>query len=269
MGTSLVIISSYIGLLFMVCFNVEHAVGFDSCPDLSCGNQAIRFPFQIKGNTPQHCGYPGFDLVCSSNNETVIELPNSVKLNVRNIHYKKQTIELYDPHECLISQLHKLGLFSSHFQYQANSSIDYNFFNCSIADRDLNPKFMLPCLTTSNSQLYAIPSSKKIENLPLSFCTKMFNISSIPSDFLHKDNILHLIWSEPNCKHCESKRKICGWKNHSANNEIDCFVNPKGNPLDSKASKNTTTILAIVVSQWETEWLSRVSHASWRFHVQF
>ena len=67
----------------MVCFNVELALGFDTCPDFSCGNQDIRFPFRIKGHQPQHCDYPVFDLVCSAANETLLELPDSVTFSVK------------------------------------------------------------------------------------------------------------------------------------------------------------------------------------------
>ncbi|CAL0319500.1 unnamed protein product [Lupinus luteus] len=228
MGTILLIISSSIGLFFMLCFNLHLALGFDVCPDLSCGSKVIRFPFKIKGKTQQHCGYPGFDLVCTANNETVIELPSSVKLSVKDIDYKMQTIVLHDTNECLISQLHKLTLVSSNFQFIDKTSEDYNFFNCSLADRDLSYYYMVPCLTTTNSQLYAIPSDKMIESMSLSLCTKMFNISSFPSDFLDKDNALELLWSEPNCKDCESNRNRCGWKNYGVNNETQCIVNHKG-----------------------------------------
>ncbi|XP_019417901.1 PREDICTED: rust resistance kinase Lr10-like isoform X2 [Lupinus angustifolius] len=229
MSTILLIISCSIGLFCMLCFNLHLALGFDICPVLSCGNKDIKFPFKIKGkNTPQYCGYPGFDLVCTANNETVIELPSSVKLSVNNIDYKRQRIVLHDTHECLISQLHNLTLFSSNFQFNKKILKDYNFFNCSLADRDLYSNYMVPCLTTPNSKVYAIPSYTMIESLPLSLCTKMFNISSFPSDFLGKDNILELLWSEPNCKDCERHRNRCGWKNYGDNNETRCFVNHKG-----------------------------------------
>ncbi|KAE9608878.1 hypothetical protein Lal_00020441 [Lupinus albus] len=229
MGTILVIISCSIVLFCMLCFNLHLALAFDICPDQSCGNMVIKFPFKIKGKkTPQHCGYPGFDLVCTANNETVIELPSSVKLSVKNIDYKRQRIVLHDTQECLISQLHKFTLFSSNFKFIAKISEGYNFFNCSLADRDLYSHYMVPCLTTSNSELYAIPAEAMIESLPLSLCTKMFNISSFPVDFIRKSNILELLWSEPNCKDCESNRNRCGWKNYGVNNETQCFVNHKG-----------------------------------------
>ena len=218
------------GVLFVVCFNVELALGSDTCPDFSCGNQDIRFPFRIKGQ-PQHCGYPGFDLVCSSTNETVLELPDSVTFNVKQIDYKEQTIELSDPNGCLSRQLHNLSLSASPFRFifEDDGDGDYDFFNCSLSDRGNMEYYLIPCLSTSTSQAYAIPSGNSIDDMPLSFCTKMFNISSIPEVFVDRSNILPLIWSEPNCKDCESKGNRCGWKSISTKNEVYCSVNPRGN----------------------------------------
>ncbi|XP_027368005.1 rust resistance kinase Lr10-like [Abrus precatorius] len=235
MDTCLVIASSsVVGLLLMVCFNVELAFGIsmiNKCLDLSCGNQVIRFPFRIKGRHPQQCGYPGFDLSCSTSNETVIELHKSVMLRVNSIDYKHQTIALSDPYGCLSKHLPNLNLSGSHFQFKPDYYADssYNFFNCSKpTNRDLN-YYLVPCLTTSTSQAYAIPSREMIQDLPLSFCTKMFNISFFPFNSL-KDNVLLLMWSAPNCKHCESKGNTCGWKwnNYTAKHEIFCFSNPRG-----------------------------------------
>ena len=77
---------------------------------LKCGNQVIKFPFQIKNNQASMCGYAGFELFCSLNNETMIELPHLVKLNVKNIDYGHQTIELSDPQSCLYKHIHILNL---------------------------------------------------------------------------------------------------------------------------------------------------------------
>ncbi|AES59902.1 putative glycerophosphodiester phosphodiesterase, protein kinase RLK-Pelle-LRK10L-2 family [Medicago truncatula] len=239
------------GLLLLVCYLntlvVEFAHGTTDLvnypQDLTCGNQVIKFPFHIKNQNPNPSlhGYPDFELFCSSNNETMIELPYKVKLNVKNIDYKHQTIELFDPQSCLYKHIHNLNLSESHFNYlkhDYDDFVDHHFFNCSLLNRDWMDSYSVSCLRTSTSQIYAIPSSTNIEDLPLSFCTKMFNVSFKPSDSLR------LTWSEPNCKHCESKGKICGWKNttsNSDNKEVDCV--PKNKKGSSKALVNTGSIL--------------------------
>ncbi|XP_057451519.1 rust resistance kinase Lr10-like isoform X2 [Lotus japonicus] len=229
-------------LLFMLCFNVvtvELALGNDidtdiaNCPDLSCGNQVIRFPFRILDRHPTTCGYPGFDLSCSSKNNTEIELPHPVKLNVKNIDYRHQTIELSDPYGCLPKQLQYLAPSASQFQFQQGG---YHFFNCSVTNKGslLDYSYLVPCLNTLGSQVYAVPSSTLMEDLPLSFCTKMFNISYNPFDFqTDQDYILRLTWSKPNCQQCESKGRRCVWNNHAANNGIYCFSDHKGSVLGS------------------------------------
>jgi len=181
------------------------------------------------------CGYPGFELFCSSNKETMIELPHKVELNVKKIDYKHQTIELYisDPQSCLYKHIHSLNLSESHFKYlksDYDNFVDHYFFNCSPSNRDEIDFYSVSCLRTSTSQIYAIPSTRNVDGLPLSFCTKMFNVSLNDFDLPDK-NSLRLMWSEPNCTHCESKGKICGWKNTtSTNKEVYCFAkNRKGN----------------------------------------
>ncbi|WJX16719.1 hypothetical protein P8452_06714 [Trifolium repens] len=231
-------------LLFMVyfVFGATKAKVINCPQDISCGNQVIKFPFQIKNQNPTSpmCGgYPGFELICSSN-QTMIELPHKVKLNVKNIDYKHQTIQLLDPQKCLYKHIHNLNLSESHFNYlksDYDDFIDYHFFNCSLLIRNEIDSYLVPCLSTSTSQTFVIPSSLYIEDLPLSFCTKMFNVS-----FKRSDSI-RLSWSEPNCKECESKGNICRWKNttSSTNKKIHCF--PKNKKGSSPALVNTGSIL--------------------------
>ncbi|KAJ9178392.1 hypothetical protein P3X46_010279 [Hevea brasiliensis] len=80
--------------LWFIILIVDHGLGFNDCNTSSCANfgPPVRFPFQIRGKHPNHCGYsqPGFYLSCSEKNETVLELPNSWKLFVHEIDYKSQ-----------------------------------------------------------------------------------------------------------------------------------------------------------------------------------
>jgi hypothetical protein len=224
-------------LLFMVYFVVRTTTAMaNDCPDLRCGNQNIKFPFRIKNRQAPMCGYPGFELFCSSNNETMIELPRSVKLNVKNIDYRHQTIELSDPQSCLYKHIQDLNLSETHFNYLKHDYSDfddYHFFNCSLLIRVKMDSYLVPCLNTSTSQIYVIPSYEPIDYLPLSFCTKMFNVTlNSNSRSIPNQNFIRLMWSKPDCKHCESKGKRCGWKNTTSttNMEVDCFAkNHKGN----------------------------------------
>ncbi len=67
----------------------------NGCAELRCGGHgpAIRFPFRVNSQ-PEHCGYPGFSLSCTDTNDTVVELPISVKLFVKQIDYKASSIHV-------------------------------------------------------------------------------------------------------------------------------------------------------------------------------
>ncbi|KAF2322572.1 hypothetical protein GH714_019063 [Hevea brasiliensis] len=94
-------------IYFLILVLVDHGFGFnmDECKESKCGGHgpAVRFPFRIKGQQPDSCGYPetGFDLSCSERKETVLELPTSVKLLVKKIDYVAQVIYTSDPQDCL------------------------------------------------------------------------------------------------------------------------------------------------------------------------
>ena len=115
-------------LLLFVLFIGE---GHNSCLELQCGyGPPIRFPFRLKDRQPdRHCGYPGFDLYCSHNNDTVLELPNSVKAFVKNIDYKSQLIEVTDSDNCFPRKILRLNLSSSPFQFK-NYLYNYSLFSC-------------------------------------------------------------------------------------------------------------------------------------------
>jgi hypothetical protein len=125
-----------------------------------------------------------------------------------------------------------LNLPSTLFKYlkhDYDDFVDHHFFNCSLLIRIEIDSYLVPCLSTSTSQTFVIPSYLYIEDLPLSFCTKMFNLS-----FKKPSDSIRLSWSKPNYKECESKGNICRWKNttSSTNKEIHCFPqNKKGNLL--------------------------------------
>ncbi|QHN93748.1 hypothetical protein HN873_060941 [Arachis hypogaea] len=233
MDSYLILVSTFL----LSCFGVVH-VGSNSdttCPDFLCGNQEIRFPFRIKGRQSQSCGYPGFDLVCSGTSDDeklFLELPESVTFNVKHIDYTKQTIELTPPSTCLPKQLHNLSNISVLvFPFQrmlVEEGDDYHFFNCSPVAMDtyINNNIMIPCLSSSTSQVYAISSWNSIHDLTTLFpCTKMFNISSLPDALVPalKDTLV-LFWSEPSCQQCESEGKRCSW-NNSTKNQLDCLAN--------------------------------------------
>ena len=106
-------------LLLFVVFIVDLGEGYSRCLESRCREYgpAIRFPFRLKDRQPDHhCGYPGFDLYCSHNNDTVLDLNTSVKAFVQSIDYKSQLIRVADPGNCFPWKIVGLNLSSPTFK---------------------------------------------------------------------------------------------------------------------------------------------------------
>ncbi|KAI9074597.1 hypothetical protein K1719_043438 [Acacia pycnantha] len=216
-------VNSFFFVCLLLIAGFSESVGsWNSCPEPEtiCGNLHVRFPFRVIGRQPEQCGYPGFDLQCSTANHAVLELPGSVKLNVKRIDYKSQTIQLSDPSGCLSRHVRNLTLFPSPFKFMEQNLNDFTIFNCS-SPRDGD--IISTCLSSSAYQVYAARSYQEIGRLPLLFCSKIFNISSVPPEIFDDENTLFLTWSHPMCKHCESNGTICGFKNSTTSYETTCF----------------------------------------------
>lgn len=184
---------------------------------------AIKFPFRHKDHQPTHCGYPGFDLYCDQKNQTVIELPSSVKLLVKNINYKSQEIHVYDQHGCLPIQLPHLNLSASPFQFRSYHLRDYTTFNCSQSYYYRWSPIRAPCLGTLDYQVLAVSSDYFVFDDHLLSCTKIHDISSVPDEIFHK-HVTHLQWSYSTCADCEANGKKCRlMKTNNKELETQCF----------------------------------------------
>ncbi|GLT61358.1 hypothetical protein SLA2020_340710 [Shorea laevis] len=117
--------------VFLFCFLLvvkvaELQATKDECQTKKCNHHTIRFPFRLKGQQPEHCGYHAFELSCKER-RTVLELPRNVKLFVKRIDYKAKRIQLYDPQGCLPLQLPNLNLSAPPFQYLSLTPFRFNF----------------------------------------------------------------------------------------------------------------------------------------------
>jgi hypothetical protein len=212
--------------LFAV-FVVGLGEGQNGCDEFPCGSlgPAIRFPFRLNSQ-PHHCGYPGFNLSCTDRNETVLQLPIFVKFFVKNIDYKYQVIEVYDPDHCFPRQLHTLNLASPPFRIlKQYYQYDFALFNCSSTEKQSD--YAISCLSGPGHEVRAFPSynDDDISDLPIASCKKMYNLRSISHGVVFGyDNInLQLKWSGPNCRDCEVKGMGCRMKNNSNESETECF----------------------------------------------
>ncbi|KAI3977664.1 hypothetical protein MKX01_037943 [Papaver californicum] len=218
----------------------------DVCRRFSCGRLQIRFPFYLK-NRPQHdyCGYPGFELSCTKNKETVVELPLSGAFFVRYINYTSQLMEIYDQNGC-IPQRFIAGFNLSHTPFRTQDYYDHAIFNCSrdVEDRyEYNDKRGIVDCLSSPSWKYKVfaldPNSSTASNLPRQ-CKPLAVSSSWPLGSVYglgnlNLNSLTMWWDEPKkCVHCEIHGQICGYQNQTSNHAIECFEKSKGEPLGMK-----------------------------------
>ncbi|VVA38399.1 PREDICTED: rust resistance kinase Lr10 [Prunus dulcis] len=82
-------------IVVIVVDALNGGVGHEDCRETRCHpyGPAIRFPFRLKGRQPIHCGYRGFDVSCTDDNETILELPSSsAKFRVYEINYRSHAI---------------------------------------------------------------------------------------------------------------------------------------------------------------------------------
>ncbi|GMY20149.1 putative ring-h2 finger protein atl21a [Fagus crenata] len=183
-------------LLLLVLFIVNLGEGqSNGCSEeLRCGKDgpAIRFPFRLKDTQPDHCGYPGFDLSCTYQNDTLIQVS--------------------DPHNCFPRHIQGLKLSSWPFQSNEIYISDYSIFNCM---RTSTTNYLIGCLSNPRYSVYAVDSSEDINNLIS--CTKMYKVSSVPFSIWNSP-FFELKWSRPMCGHCEVKGKKCRLKNNSTCN---------------------------------------------------
>ncbi|GKU89119.1 hypothetical protein SLEP1_g3305 [Rubroshorea leprosula] len=218
-------------LFFLLIANVsELKAAQQKCQTKRCKHQTIRFPFRLKGLQPDLCGYPGFDISYMDKKQMVLELPQNVKLVVKHIDYRAQTIQLSDPGGCLPLQLPNLNLSASPFQFTTNYAHKYTVFNCSREEnwfyeyKDEQNK--IPCLSSPEFQVLTTPSDFS-PDFSLVNCSRiLLNISDIAvdEDMLHykTGDIVHLSWSEPNCRKCEAVGRKCKLRNDNLQDEIEC-----------------------------------------------
>ncbi|XP_077229860.1 rust resistance kinase Lr10-like [Tasmannia lanceolata] len=196
----------------------------DVCPPLAfkkCSRHGpeIRFPFRLKEDHQlQHCGYPNFDIFCKGKN-TILSLPYSTEVYVRDINYTAQTLTIFDPQNCIESLLLNLNLSTSLFQYSHTYFLESDtFLNCSV-DIAYVP---VPCLSGSQYQVSYGSGDNSLNGLPIS-CQPIKTVF-IPTPYLLNGGV-DLMWDAPRCSDCEARGGRCGFKNITSE-EFTCFPIP-------------------------------------------
>jgi hypothetical protein len=177
-------------LLFLAFIIIDFGEAQNVCPQCGGRGPIIQFPFQLNH------GHSGFNLSCTDTNDTVLELPNAVKLLVKKIDYNSQVIQLQDPGNCFPRSLRGLNLSSLPFQFKLEDPSsylqNYTLFKCSPRLEKMDYEYdMISCLRESTYQVY--PAT--YISASLLSCTKMYNLVSIPGGIIeHHDKYVQLKW---------------------------------------------------------------------------
>ncbi|XP_031250803.1 RING-H2 finger protein ATL22-like [Pistacia vera] len=188
-------------ILFVTSFYANTNPIEASWPTVKCSHDTpepdIHFPFRLKGQLPQHCG---FELFCKENT-TMIHFPSYGDLVVKSISYDTKKLQLLDPKNCVHEVFLNLNLSTSLFRYYYVVK-NYTYLNCSAR---LPPSFKkVPCLSGSTHFVYTVKPSLAV---PLS-CSVVKTIA-IPfaySPYISDNTFgLGLTWELPGCEDSEGK----------------------------------------------------------------
>ena len=134
--------------------HVKYCVSVLPLPWAKINTSPVGFSQQDK--QPDHCGYPGFDLSCSEDNSTVLNLPTGLSLHIERIDYIYQLIYARYPQGCFLRQRLNFSLGASQFQIQKDLQYDWTLFNCSLSSEKRSLyMYIIPCLSTFKHEVYA------------------------------------------------------------------------------------------------------------------
>ncbi|XP_061336784.1 rust resistance kinase Lr10-like [Gastrolobium bilobum] len=157
-----------------------------------------------------------FRVSCTQNNK-MLEIPVvrvPVKLVVSHIDYRLQTLEAYDPENCLPELFLRLNYSSFLPFFKFVEPYNISFFNCSsVGQRHLRNMYQIEedAQDMLSCPIYMAYSEQSIVDLDLISCTKLFDQVFPFSPFAIMRNSFSLVWSETNfdsrCFECTQKSK--------------------------------------------------------------
>ncbi|KAL4562622.1 hypothetical protein LXL04_026650 [Taraxacum kok-saghyz] len=234
--------------LILILLHLLHPSSASSpnCPISYCGSTpySVHFPFRMLNQQPDICGYPGFDLYCNRQKTVTLNLPNSGKFSVRNIDYRSQIVQVYDPSGCSASRLLNMDLSGSPFS--ASPIRNYTLLSCPV--EVATSRF--PIVTCLSNSTYSTLATSSVSFAMLmanrSACQIIGSLRSPVSRYQFQEGLtsnlntdIFLTWDAPNCQDCVTDGGTCGYTNSSME-EIACFDETK------KGSKRAMMALIII-----------------------
>ncbi|KAK9143973.1 hypothetical protein Syun_013373 [Stephania yunnanensis] len=254
----------------------------DASAETRCGDDGppIRFPFSLiklqQEDKRESFGYPGFELSCTDQYHTLLQLPHGGKFWVTRIDYASQELIVSDPDGCFVPRLLHLNLSSSpFFGYQdtlvMNYFYNYTFFNCSSTNNEiLKKETPIECLSVPGRyNIFAIGSYYyEFENEPFTYCTAGKTIL-LPYDWPNGQT--KFSWLSPKCGSCENQGQRCRFKKKKStgspdddhdNNDHDhydteCFFIPKSHAKERLIERVVPEHLEIKVESEGDEMIAK------------
>lgn len=237
---------SYVCILHLQSTKGEQTI----CNTLSCGDIDIDFPFGLKqGNQDKRCSYyphPSFQLSCDNQSQTILHLPKTRDLIIKNIDYKNQKIQVNDPEGCLPKRfLYDWNLIDSPFQLNPEiyTSNIYNltFLRCPSNITESSSHLPLPiisCLSDKEhsnlASVVLVSWAPPIDSTTLSrpYDCEVISTALVPLPWMGMpmwpdlNSDVELVWTEPRCENCAISGQICGFSKDEKTLQLECFHNP-------------------------------------------
>ncbi|KAG5522588.1 hypothetical protein RHGRI_034671 [Rhododendron griersonianum] len=183
--------------------NTSHGNSLASnCPSNECGGVKINYPFWLSSDATsygQYCGYPGFNLTCSDDRNTIFNLPGE-SFYVKNISYSDYTLTLVDVEvsgQTCPRARQNVTIQTILPQLSYNSTLDLNlsfYYNCSGLGTGVLP---IPCLSSGENESYVFVVGKEPEGSDFdnwyNFCEDKVVVTVMESE-INDQSTNGLVW---------------------------------------------------------------------------
>ncbi|KAG5522587.1 hypothetical protein RHGRI_034670 [Rhododendron griersonianum] len=202
-----------------------------NCPSNECGGVKIDYPFWLSSDATayQYCGYPGFNLTCSDDRNTIFNLPGE-SFYVKNISYSNYTLTIVDVEvssQTCPQARQNVTIQTLPLSYDSTLDLNLSFYyNCSGLGTGVLP---IPCLSSGGNESYVFvvgtePVGSDFDNW-YNFCEEKVVVTVMESEINDQSTnnlilgfeeavkdgfVLHWRWAAW-CGACEASEGRCGY----------------------------------------------------------
>ncbi|WOK93013.1 hypothetical protein Cni_G01705 [Canna indica] len=207
----------------------------DDCAPQSCGNVKIGYPFWISGKQPSYCGFPPYNITCSSSDDNKTQIPlltvaGFSNIHVKNIYYDDHSIQLAparydtdDPCALLFINVSALDIFPF-IRSSSNKQISF-LYNCS---KEL-PFYRNTSCVVDSKPIYFSGEYNHSKQLNFSGGSCTLVVAPVMGYFDLSTDVNYTVllragslvnWTAPDCKECHDSGGRCGYNSSTIMWEI-------------------------------------------------